>query len=1250
MVGSGGNILSLDVSGGQMQTFSPISSPTANDLHCIHVFRDNSFIVAGASGTIYYDNLALSGWINCSPSTNAHYTNFTFNDIYFRDDINGYVVGDSATNLGGVIMKCQVLGGAGQIQSLSPTTYSGASNPLGFVEEPVEDGSTAKNIVSNTNQVNYNTIAFTGPYDGFVGGSYSTTPPSNTQNYPYARLLNDRGGEFSRLIWYDRVGRLTVGQDSKQHNYARQAYSYTLYDQVGHVLEVGQKTDNIDTANGFNKIFGDTLFGLYNTSIISPTKFLAWIKDSTGPRTEVSHTYYSNQSILPLNVLTQSNLRNRIVSITYSDTLSSDSLKYSSATHYDYDIQGDVKEIIKDNPRIGIANQRYKSISYKYSMIGKTVDEVDYQNDSLDQYHHKFSYDQDNRLVCVQTSKDSILWDNDANYFYYPHGELARMEIGDQKIQGVDYAYTLQGWIKGKNSDLTTAVNDIGHDGLQQSGNLNRCFARDAMGFSLKYFDKSSQFPGDYDAISSAAWSNVANRFEAYTYGSDLTNGRRDLFNGNVSAVVTTITKPQVYSKSTPSLNPVILPQGAAYSYDQLNRLITMKAYQNINASTNTWGTGSTYVGLYYDSLRYDENGNILYQQRNDSVGGVMSMLNYHYNIQNGLTLQNRLYNVNNIATNPNPLDIKDEGIFNSIPTTINQKNNYRYTAMGELGKDTIGGIDTIIWKTNGKIWKVKKYNGDSIIFVYNSRNSRVLKEFRPASGTPVYTYYMRNLEGNIVSIYTERTVGSTIEYILDEREIYGNNKLGIDRTPIELISPTPSSVVDTFARYAGLKEYELGNYLDNVLAVVTDRKIPRPNSGGDSVEYYEPDVINAKDYYPFGMVEPGRHFRIGGYRFAFNGKEKDDELYGADNSYDYGMRMYDPRLSRFMTKDPLSTYTYAAFSPYSYCANNPILFVDRAGNRIYIDYLDENGNLKSYDYLSTDPVPDNDFVRNTIAALNYLKLDDCSDPKLVGRGDNIAFMLNGLAQISTKNVHISELHAVITGKVENRNLGDLTTPVYLDKNGGAIPEKAFEEGAVKNNEIGGINNTTIEWDPYQGLELMKDGSNQPQWALSPAVCLGHELLGHSFSALLHTTWYLANDYDDGTDLSTPEEAFTITVVEHNMASFFGDGIRWDHISGQFFYTEGVTSNQPSQSGNIGTPITLTPNLNDPFSAAGIIPPYIPSTTGSSGSGGSNGNGNSGTGSTGATDTGGASDPCGTPASPTTSDVDPGQGTPVNLN
>ncbi len=67
------------------------------------------------------------------------------------------------------------------------------------------------------------------------------------------------------------------------------------------------------------------------------------------------------------------------------------------------------------------------------------------------------------------------------------------------------------------------------------------------------------------------------------------------------------------------------------------------------------------------------------------------------------------------------------------------------------------------------------------------------------------------------------------------------------------------------------------------------------------------------------------------GYRYGFNGKEKDDEVYGTGNQYDYGFRIYNPRIGKFLSVDPL-TKEYPWYTPYQFAGNMPIWAIDRDG------------------------------------------------------------------------------------------------------------------------------------------------------------------------------------------------------------------------------------------------------------------------------------------------------------------------------
>jgi RHS repeat-associated protein len=70
------------------------------------------------------------------------------------------------------------------------------------------------------------------------------------------------------------------------------------------------------------------------------------------------------------------------------------------------------------------------------------------------------------------------------------------------------------------------------------------------------------------------------------------------------------------------------------------------------------------------------------------------------------------------------------------------------------------------------------------------------------------------------------------------------------------------------------------------------------------------------------------------GYRFAFNGQEKDDEIKGQGNSYDFGARIYDSRLGKWMSLDPHWS-RYPSLSSYVAFANSPISILDGDGRDI---------------------------------------------------------------------------------------------------------------------------------------------------------------------------------------------------------------------------------------------------------------------------------------------------------------------------
>ncbi|MBY0535574.1 MAG: hypothetical protein K2P88_06970 [Chitinophagaceae bacterium] len=79
-------------------------------------------------------------------------------------------------------------------------------------------------------------------------------------------------------------------------------------------------------------------------------------------------------------------------------------------------------------------------------------------------------------------------------------------------------------------------------------------------------------------------------------------------------------------------------------------------------------------------------------------------------------------------------------------------------------------------------------------------------------------------------------------------------------------------------------------------------------------------------------MLMPNRSYTAGTqFRYGFNGKENDNDVKGTGNQQDYGMRIYDPRIGKFLSVDPL-TKTYPWYTPYQFAGNKPVKYIDLDG------------------------------------------------------------------------------------------------------------------------------------------------------------------------------------------------------------------------------------------------------------------------------------------------------------------------------
>ncbi|MNX46594.1 RHS Repeat protein [compost metagenome] len=588
-----------------------------------------------------------------------------------------------------------------------------------------------------------------------------------------------RYNSLNQLVWqetpdggestfaYDELGRIIASQNAKQKLSSQ--LSYTRYDKLGRIMEAGQLT--LKTPAVINELGRLAVSGAPKAALIKVNAIDDHYPYNIALKTEqITKTVYDNPLENSESWFTDYSVNNsqkRVTAILYYDELLSEltsvqaSGGYNNAILYDYDVHGNVKELVhhtNNSPVLNGLNQQIKKVVYDYDLISGNVNKVTYQPAKVDQFIHKYDYDADNRIKQVYTSKDNLIWEKEANYLYYEHGPLARVEIGDKQVQGIDYIYTLQGWLKGVNSEeLNNNKTDAGKDGLN--------VAKDAFGFALNYYK------GDYLSRSNTTNSTVF----TLTKGANR-ESNANLYNGNIKDMVTSLLDLNGNPMAT---------QYNSYTYDQLNRIKTMNS-QSILGGVST--------PSYKSSYSYDRNGNLeklnAFAPKADGTIAEMDNLTYDYytkihpdrdpSAYNYETRTNQLRHVKDAIeakaftnNDKNPNDT-------SLDIDSQPDDNYTYDKIGQLTSDKLEGID-IEWRVDGKVNKVTKKNGTVISFEYDGLGNRTSKKVvTPTSST--ITYYERDAQGNVLSTYEMITNSEGSKYYLVEQNIYGSSRLGIEQ------------------------------------------------------------------------------------------------------------------------------------------------------------------------------------------------------------------------------------------------------------------------------------------------------------------------------------------------------------------------------------------------------------------------------------------------------------------------------------
>jgi RHS repeat-associated protein len=383
----------------------------------------------------------------------------------------------------------------------------------------------------------------------------------------------------------------------------------------------------------------------------------------------------------------------------------------TSTTWYSYDDQGRVAWLTQDVPGVG-----KKTADYAYDFVDNVL-EVAYQKGQPDAFYHHYEYDADQRLHSVYTSSDGLAQNRtlQARYFYYLHGPLKRVELAD-RLQGRDYVYTVQGWLK----SINNSQKSLDQDSPKANG-----VPKDLFGMRLDYFD------GDYRSrqLTAPNLSSAANQ-----------NDIR--YDGSVRANTW-------HTAASPTVH------GNAYRYDAKGRLLQSDYGQLTNGTTLSYdGTVRRYEE---GNLSYDAHGNILTLRRTDGMGASVDNFRYDY-VENTNKLR-RTLNGNNAPVLSYEYDLDGQ-----------------MTRESEAGK----GDKYLRYDVTGKVTGVYRdaaFNTPVALYTYNDRGFRVSKTTYATTGTVQNTTtYVRDATGNVLSTY-EQEAGKALQ--LTEVPLYGLGRVG---------------------------------------------------------------------------------------------------------------------------------------------------------------------------------------------------------------------------------------------------------------------------------------------------------------------------------------------------------------------------------------------------------------------------------------------------------------------------------------
>ena len=600
---------------------------------------------------------------------------------------------------------------------------------------------------------------------------------------------------------------------------------------------------------------------------------------------------------------------------------------------------------------------------------------------NLDQYAFQYKYDGRNRCIWKKlpgAGYMEMVYDNADRLVFSQDGNQRALTSGNWTYYKYDGLNRLT-----EQGTCTNKVTTSGTNVLVQHFYDSYAF-RSQAGFNNSNFpdDASGNGKGALTASVATVLGSSNKIYTAYYYdikGRVVKTVQSNPLGGyDVAATVYTFTnKPATVTHTHTASGKTTRTEVYTYSYDHADRLLKVEH--------TLGGTKITLADYAYDNL-----GRL---QSKSLHGSATNKLTYAYNVRGWLTGISGSKFTQNLYYNTGTGTAKYNGSISSMTWKAGNESTIRgykftYDGLSRLMNATYGetaGINTNTnrfsenvtgYDKNGNIKTLQRYGQtaassygliDNLTFTLAGNQLSRVDDAAAASaynggfefkdGVKQANEYTYDSNGNLtkdlnkgISTITYNVLnlpnmvtfsdGSTIAYTY-----------GADGTKLKTVHKTGSTTTTT--DYCGNVVYENGVQklllTDEGYVTLSDSKYHyylKDHQGNNRVVINQSGTVEETNhYYPFGGV-----FASSGnvQPYKYNGKELDAKK--GLNWYDYGARHYDAALGRFTTVDP-SAENYYSTSPFTYCLNNPLNYIDPLGT----DTVD----VKDVDWNKFDPKKD---------------------------------------------------------------------------------------------------------------------------------------------------------------------------------------------------------------------------------------------------------------------------------------------------